>query len=51
MYVYYDVMYSLERKKRAIITVVECTDSYPSTQYEPSECIWMVPGTVDPMVD
>jgi hypothetical protein len=45
MYVYYDIM----EGKRGVIFIY--TESYPWTQYYPSECIWMVPGTVDPMED
>lgn len=45
MYVYYDLIVGRE----ASYDVRNC--SVPKTQYYPSECIWMVPGTVDPMAD
>jgi hypothetical protein len=45
MYVYYD----LQGGKVGILVIDN--ESYPWTQYYPSECIWMVPGTVDPMED
>jgi hypothetical protein len=45
MFVYYD----LQGGKFG--TIVIDTDSYPWTQFYASECIWMVPGTVDPMED
>ncbi len=48
MYVYYDIM-GCDPKYGEIVIID--TDSYPWTQHYPSECIWMVPGTVDPMED
>jgi hypothetical protein len=45
MYGYYYIMFG----KFGVIFID--TDSYPWTQFYPSECIWMVPGTVDPMED
>ena len=45
MYVYYDIMGG----KFGVIIID--TENYPWSQYYPSECIWMVPGTVDPMED
>jgi hypothetical protein len=45
MYVYYDIMGGKYGR------IVVANDSYPDTQTYPSECIWMVPGTVDPMED
>jgi hypothetical protein len=45
MYVYYDIV---GNKYGSIIVA---TSNYPDTQVYPSECIWMVPGTVDPMED
>jgi hypothetical protein len=45
MYVYYDLIGG----KRKLISVI-CAN-YPYSQCYPSECIWMVPGTVDPMED
>jgi hypothetical protein len=45
MYVYYDIIAG----KRGVICIEDA--SYPWTQFYPSECIWMVPGTVDPMGD
>lgn len=47
MYVYYDLIDG----KSMFISVVDTYASYPETQFYPSECIWMVPGTVDPMED
>ncbi len=47
MYVYYDVMGCDPKYGRIVID----KESYPWTQFYPSECIWMVPGTVDPMED
>jgi hypothetical protein len=48
MYVYYDLMGGYIGY---IGRIVIDTGSYPYTQFYPSECIWMVPGTVDPMED
>jgi len=45
MYVYYDLMAGKYG------SIVIDSESYPWTQFYPSECIWMVPGTVDPMED
>ena len=45
MFVYYDLV----EGKYGKITID--IDSYPASQCYPSECIWMVPGTVDPMED
>jgi hypothetical protein len=49
MYVSYDIMPGIMGDKRGRIVID--TGSYPYTQWYPSECIWMVPGTVDPMED
>jgi hypothetical protein len=45
MFVYYDI----QGGYHGVITIE--TNSYPWTQSYPSGCIWMVPGTVDPMED
>lgn len=45
MYVYYDLING--RKGNFLIL----DSSVPYSQFYPSECIWMVPGTVDPMED
>jgi hypothetical protein len=49
MFVYYDMYYDITGGKYGVIVVY--INSYPETQGYPSECIWMVPGTVDPMED
>jgi hypothetical protein len=49
MFVYYDMYYDIMGSKYGRIVVAN--DSCPETQFYASECIWMVPGTVDPMED
>ena len=45
MYVYYDL---IDGRRPHFC----CGTEYePDTQEHPSECMWMVPGTVDPMED